>query len=508
MLSRSHLDILNSADENESARWLSAIIREIWPYAANIAQDMIIHYVQPALEANVPVGLPVPQFTKIDIGDNTVEVERLRVFERHYGREDNAAVIEADVVYDGNPGIEMTIGDIPLGVNHAKLKGRVEILLRPLVSLIPLVGACQIGFINSPEMKYNLTGVAALGNHPWLKGFVSSVSESLLGEMAVLPNRVAFKLIPNLGFSSFATHPVGVLRFAALSGSGFPATDEHWFKQLIGVSALPDVYLCVQHGSTKFQTAHVDSSADPVWNNQVFDFVLASESPSQEIRIEAYDSDVGQDDFLGRASVLVRDLVKRGAMELPLSEAPDNSKPELKIAARWLPLSTDLRDIQNAIIAQRTGIGRPKHCSHLLLTIDVDEAHNLPPNKRPFVKVIVGEQVFQTGPAYDLQDVYSVENPEFERSFPILLLGTIDAGTRIEYKVMDMFSGELMGWAYSTIAEAVAASPNGKSYRFALTKAHRPDANLQIKVKIWAILDKPPLWELLADPSRLSDSLR
>ncbi|CAN8061437.1 unnamed protein product [Agarophyton chilense] len=503
MFSVSHLDFPKPGERDESARWLTTIIREIWPYAANIAQDMIIQFVKPALEANVPSGFPVPQFTRIDIGTDALAVEKVCVFEREFGEEGTAAVIEADIDYEGNPGVEITLGDFPLGVDYAKFKARVEILLRPLVSHIPLVGAGQIACINTPDFTFNLTGVAALGNHPWLQGLVHSVSETLLEDLAVLPNRIAFKMIPGLDYFSFTAHPVGIMRFAALSGSGFPSTDEHWFKQLIGVSALPDVYLCMQHGCTKFQTDIVTSNANPIWENQIFDFVLASKSPSQELRITAYDSDVGTDDFLGRGSIAIHELVRKGAVVLPLLEAPDNAHPKVKIAARWLRLSTYLRDIQKAIIAQRSESGRPKHCSHLLLTIDINEAHNLPPNKRPYVKVIVGEQIFSTSAAYDLEMVYSVENPEFERSFPILLRGPIDASTRIDYKVIDMRSGDLMGSAYSSISEAVEGSPDGKAYRFALTNAHRPDATLEVKVKIWAIMDDPPLWKILADPSQI-----
>ncbi|KAI0566599.1 Synaptotagmin [Gracilaria domingensis] len=476
----------------------------MWPYAANIAQDLIIQYVQPALEANVPAGFPLPQFTRIDIGMDSVVVERVRVLERKFDEGDTAAVIEADINYDGNPEVELTLSDFRLGVNHAQLKGRVEILLRPLVPHIPLVGGGQIAFINTPEFDFTLTGVAALGNHPWLQGLVHNVSETLLSDFAVLPNRFAFKVIPSLEYFTFAAHPVGVLRFAALSGSGFPSTDEHWFKQFIGVSAFPDVYLCLHHGCTKFQTDHVTSNANPTWENQMFDFVLGTSSASQELRIEAYDSDVGTDDFLGRASIPVSELVRHGEMALPLNDAPDNASPELRVAAKWLPLSTNLRDIQKAIIAQRSQSGRPKHCSHLLLTVDVDEAHNLPPNKRPYVKVIVGGQICATSAAYNLEQIYSVEDPEYERSFPILLRGAIDASTRIEYKVVDMRTGDLMGWAFSSISEAVEASPNGKEYNFALTNAHRPDAKLKIRVKIWAVIDDPPLWENLSDSTQAS----
>lgn len=490
---------LNSEEKDESAEWLNAIIDEIWPYAANIAQVTVLEYIQPALEANVPPQLPVPRFTKIDIGKDSISVENISVFDKRYGKDSVAAVIEADVVYDGNPQVQMALGDFTFGVNHARLQGRVEILLMPLIPRVPLIGAFQIAFVNPPNVEYTLTGMATLGNHPWLQGLITSVANDVLAQMVVLPNRIAIPLTSDVSFFDFSAHPVGILRIAARSGSGFPSTDEHWLKQMLGISALPDVYLCLQHGATKFRTDHVSSSANPIWTHQIFDFVVASESPAQELKIAAYDSDVGQDDFLGRATILISELLKENGKEIGLLGSPDNATPTVKISAKWLHLSADTDDIQNAIVAQHSDINRPKDCSYFLLTVDIDEARNLPSNRRPFVKVTVGSQVYQTNPAYDLKNLYSVENPNFEKSFSILLKGTVNGSTRIEYNVLDGLSGELIGCAYSSVSEAIADSPQGRIYDFALMDAHRSNATLKVKVKIWAIQDDPPLWNVLED---------
>ena len=502
--SLSHLKVLASGIQDESAPWLTAIIRELWPYAANIAQSVLLEYVQPALEAAVPHGIPTPHYTKLDIGDDAVVVERVRVVERSYSDGDVGAVLEADIVYDGNPNIELALGEFHFGINDAKLTGRVEILLRPLINRIPLVAAGQIAFINPPKLEYTLTGIAALGNQFLIRDILLKTVNSVIGDMAVLPNRVAYKVVPDTDYFNFAAHPIGVLRVAALRGYDFPATDRHVLKQAVGISEDPDVYLTIKHGNTLFQTKHVNDQTNPVWEGQVFDYVLTSDSSSQRLLIEAYDYDFGDaDDFLGSASILVSNLVEQGTSQIMLHEAPENATPSVVLSARWIPLTSDLRHLQHAIISQRSDKLRPDNCSYLLLSIDIDEAHRLPPGKRPYVQVTVGEHKFCTSAKYDSPGMFSVEDPEFEQSCHISLNGEIDASAKICYQILDLYSGEVFGHAFSTLSEAMEAGPSGKTYNFALLKTNRAGASLRVRVKISAVLDQPPLWKVLADSGEL-----
>lgn len=360
------LSLLSDDRQDESTLWLSAIIQELWPYAANILQMTLKNYVQPALEAALPKGLPTPHLTKIDVGNDGLIIERVRVFERSYADDEAVPVLEAEILYEGKPTIEMCVESYSrytFGVTDTKIRGRVEVLLKPLIDRIPLIGASQVAFINPPTIDYTLTGMAAVGDQSLIKGTVKRVVEDVLASIAVLPNRVAFKVAPDTEFFNFVAKPVGIFRVAALSGMGFPNTDRHVLKQAIGQSELPDVYLTFRHGAKVLETDRVDDRSDPVWENQVFDFVLMTESLSQQLQIEAYDYDVGTDDFLGRQNVLVADLVKQGASQVDLNDSPEDATPTVRLAARWLPLSCERRDVYKAIMNQRADKFRPKYCS-------------------------------------------------------------------------------------------------------------------------------------------------
>lgn len=497
---RHHLETLGTKSEDESSKWLSYIVQEVWPYAAQIATFIVQEYIQPALDSAMPAGIPAPRFTRINIGNDPLRIESVSVYERRYSASDICPVLEADIVYEGKPQIEMSYAGIVFGVQDAKVKGRVEVLFRPLINRIPLIGAVQVAFINRPQIDYKLTGLAALGDQSLIRGTVKSVVEDVFASVAVLPHRVAGKLAPDTDYLHFVAKPLGVLRVAAISGMGFPCTDRNAFKQAIGQSELPDVYLRIRHGSKSYDTKPVNSSSEPEWQDQIFDFVLTTESPSQELQIEAYDSDIGQDDFLGRAFVLVKDIVNTGVHSIELRDSPEDAKPVVRIAAKWLPLSTNLRQAQDALLARREDKKHRLNCSSLLLTVDIDEAKNLPPKRRPYVRLRIGKHEYHTSAAYEMPGIFSVEHPDFEQSFHVLLDGSLEANERIQYDVLDFYSGSELGHAFSSLAEAIQAGAEGKVYNFPLIDAKRADASLRLRVQLAAVIDQPPLWEELADP--------
>lgn len=500
-ITRRHLETLGTDNQDESSRWLSYIVQEVWPYVAQIVTFTVQEYIQPALHSAMPAGIPAPRFTRINIGNDPLRIERVSVYERRYSAMDICPVLEADIVYEGNPEIEMRYAGIVFGVQDTQVKGRVEVLFRPLINRIPLIGAVQVAFINRPQIDYKLTGVAALADQSLIRGTVKSVVEDVFASIAVLPHRVAGKIAPDTDYLHFVAKPLGVLRVAAISGNGFPCTDRNPLKQAIGQSELPDVYLRIRHGSKSYDTKPINSCSEPEWQDEIFDFVLTTESPSQELQIEAYDSDLGQDDFLGRAFVLVKDLVNTGVRPIQLEDSPEDAIPVVRIAAKWLPLSTNLREAQDALLEQRQGKKRGTYCSSLLLTVDIDEAKNLPPKRRPYVRVRIGRHEFHTSAAYDMPGIFSVENPDFEQSFHVTLDGSVDVTERIQYEVLDLYSGQMLGHAFSSLAEAIQGGGEGKVYNFPLIDAARADASLRLRVQISAVIDRPPLWEELADPS-------
>jgi hypothetical protein len=425
----------------------------------------------------------------------------------------DAIMIELGVVYDGNPLIHMALNGASttattFGVDSAHVAGRVELIIAPLIPRIPICGAVQASFINPPDIDFSVTGLAAGADVGQLSGFFRSSVNEAMSSLAVLPNRLVLKLDPSVDFlqMALASHPIGVVRIAVISGQGFPLTDTSPFKQSLGQSAEPDVYVLLHIGASSHRTSRVDDNTNPVFDDRsVFDFIMASDSPSQTMRIEAWDYDLGSgDDMLGWSSPRVIDLVETPDTVVRLGHSPMGATPRVRLAAQLLRLSKALPDVQEAIMAQRTDLSRPSTCSTLMLSIAIDRAWALPSGSdtRPLVRVNVnGKRVMQTLPAYNAEGVSSTEAPPWEYSRHVLLEDAVCGTTAISFEVRDEkgagFS-KSMGTAFVLLSDLLRYPGCANTYTFAIIGADNANARMRLRIGIQAVMnadDGLPFWQ-------------
>lgn len=419
-----------------------------------------------------------------------------------------ALVIEVGVEYAGRLNVEMALESAmgtTFGIDSAKLSGKLEVIMSPLVPRVPLATAFQAAFLNPPEIDFNLTGIAAAGDMgPWTGAF-RSVVDKVVASFVVVPNRVSFKIDPTVDFLDMAhvTRPVGVLRVAVLRGHGFPHTDESTIKQTLGQSAEPDVYVVLRLGATEHSTDTVIDSEHPVFDSEVFDFLLASNSSAQRLFVEAYDYDLGKDDELGQATIKVEALVREPECVLRLHHSPMGASPRVRLCARFVRLSTSLAEVQGAVLAQRDPT-RPSSCSSLLLAVSIDRAEGLPvcDSTRPFVRVLLDERrIVETWPAIQPgAATYSapVDAPSWEFARHVRLERVVDAGSRVMFEVRDAAdSNSRIGYAFMLLADLLRRAECAKVYNFALVDCKRPGATLRVRVGLEAAAaDGVPLWKL------------
>lgn len=419
-----------------------------------------------------------------------------------------ALVFEVGVEYKGKLNVEMALESAmgtTFGIDSAKLSGKVEVVVSPLVPRVPLATAFQAGFLNRPSIEFNLTGIAAAGNMKLWTGAFRAVVDKVFASFVVLPNRVSLRIDPAVDFLDMAhvTRPVGVLRVAVLRGDGFPHTDESAIKQTLGQSAEPDVYISLRLGATEYSTGRVDDSEHPVFDSEVFDFVLSSNSARQKLFVEAYDYDLGKDDELGDAAVTVEALVREPECVLRLDHSPLGATPRLRLRAQFVRLSTVLADIQSAVLAQRDP-ARPPSCSALLLAVAIDRARGLPihDGTRPFVRVMLEDRkVLQTWPAIEsCAAAYGapVDSPCWEFARHVPLEKGVDAGSRVTFEVRDAAdSNSRVGYAFLLLTDLLRKADCAKVYNFALVDCKRPGATLRVRVGLEAaVADGTPLWVL------------
>jgi hypothetical protein len=549
--------------------WINAVVEELWPFVSRAFVASSQEFLEHAIRENMPRYLPSVVFTRLDLGDMPPVVTAVSVRCGDGGKDDvhaeeiakaapsklagqgrvgakgaganidrstaallgmsslhepkapDCVIVELSVEYRGNPNVEMALEYSPttcFGIDSAELKGRIELVIAPVIHRVPLFAAFQAAFINSPDIDFNLTGIAAAGDMgPWTRKF-RDVIQKALGSVVVLPNRVSLRVDDAVDFFDMSriVRPFAVLRVAVVKGQGFPHTDENAIKQSLGKSAQPDVYVVLSLGAVRLRTKRVDNCDAPRFEREVFDFILSTTSPSQMLGVDAFDYDVdSQDDELGRGKMSLRTLLEHPETTVRLKHAPMGALPSVTLAARLLNLSSDLHDVCTGFKTHRGGAFRPKHCSPLALSVSIDKAANLPVGGkiRPFVRVLLGEhEIMRTWNAIQVEGMtYYTERPEWQFSRHVLINCDVHASTRLVFEVQDAASdsalggnSNILGSAFLLLADLVRADTCYKTYNFALCKTARPRASLRVRVGLLAVMPEKgrPLWEQYRNDER------
>lgn len=522
MTTRGH-DTYASSTVAHDLEWVNAIVRNIWPKASRAILLYLREFLEPAVRHNMPSYFPPVIFKSLDLGNispvitsvsardhnqnpyNPAHVPGVASLLSRTVSRDSVVVLELGVAFNGNTNIQMAFSSSSspsFGIDSAHLSGRLEVIIAPVISRLPLFGAFQLAFVDAPVIDFTLTGIAAFGDMgPWTGAF-RRVVQDVFGSIAVLPNRIVMRIDPTVDFFQISamSHPVGILRVAVLEGKGFPHTDTSAIRQSLGQSPQPDVYVQLRMGNVTFRTVTIDDCESPKYDNQVFDFILTSGSADQLLHVDAFDFDLGKDDELGWTSLPARRLLEASVVDLRLKHSPMGAIPKVKIAAQFLPLSSNLADVVAALRSYRTDKCRPATCSTIMIAIAIDKARNLPGGRtsRPFVRVLLdSEQILQTWNSCDVAGLFSTENPTWEFSRHVLVRTPLDEQTKMIFEVRDeTIVNGVLGKAFVRVADLLRHANCRKTYNFALMGAMRPDASLRVCVGLDAVgsRDTQPLW--------------
>lgn len=75
------------------------------------------------------------------------------------------------------------------------MKGKLRIMLKPLIPRAPIVGGIQIFFMKEPEIDFNLIGITALFTTPGLKNILLYGIIRVLKGMLLFPNFMVVNLV-------------------------------------------------------------------------------------------------------------------------------------------------------------------------------------------------------------------------------------------------------------------------------------------------------------------------
>ena len=385
-------------NEDEQVGFLADIVKQLWPYINIAVSDTIRDTAEPMFEKMLPAPLRSLHFTKIDLG--TVPIRLDNVVVHDVDLESSALAFDLDVIWDGNLDIKLKADVLgSFGIKSVKLRGRMSILMRPLVPTTSLVQAIQYGFINTPEVSLKYSGMAHFAEFQSIDQTIKDTIKSTINSMMVLPRRGLYKLDKGSDFRTIHKPPLGILRINVIKGTGFVVE-----KGLL-VDDVPDCFSVLKMGDITHRTKTVDDNLAPVWN-ETMDFVLNDHD--QIVELECWDKDnppLDADDKLGTATTSSGEMILSGrTLKLPLHDEENRSCGAfVTLGCDVLNLTSKLDSLSNL---------NDKHICGLL-TITVLQAFGIPLSKEEaasFVQVTCGSSKFATSAVSGVISVLNLIN--------------------------------------------------------------------------------------------------
>ncbi|XP_033205710.1 extended synaptotagmin-like protein 2 isoform X2 [Bombus vancouverensis nearcticus] len=402
----------------DRAEWLNKVLYKIWPNINQFARELCKQSIEPAIVEKLgEYKVKGFQFERLVLGRIPLKIYGIKAYDKNTSR--NEVIVDADVIYAGDCDITFSVGNIKGGIRDFQIRGIMRIVMKPLLPVIPIVGGVQAFFLNPPTINFNLVGVADVLDLPGFNEILRKTIVEQIAAFVVLPNKIVIPLSEAVPVESLKIpEPEGVLRIHVVEA-------KHLMKKDIGVlgKGKSDPYAIINIGAQEFRTKTIDNTVNPKWDFWC-EFIVEKSLGAYYNTVAAhlFDKDnAGQDDPLGRATIEVSRVKKKGNIDTWISlEQAKHGMVHLRLT--WLQLSKNVADLQAALI--ETQELRITSMSTALLILYIDSARNLPcirGNKQPdvYLEASVGGSTKRTGtilrscdPVWEQGFTFLVSNPQ------------------------------------------------------------------------------------------------
>ncbi|XP_061505487.1 extended synaptotagmin-2 isoform X1 [Anopheles gambiae] len=421
----------------ERCEWLNRILKQVWPNANFYAKNLIKESIEPNIQqAMAGYKLNGFKFDRMILGTIPPRIGGVKVYDKNVSR--NEIIMDLDLFYAGDCDISFALSGLRGGIKDFQIHGTVRVIMKPLISQMPLIGGLQIFFLNNPNIDFNLVGVVDLLDMPGLSDILRKIIVEQVAAIMVLPNKLPIVLsdgVPALSLKM--PEPEGVLRIHVVEAKDLMKKD----ISVLG-KGKSDPYAIISVGAQQFRTQTIDNTVNPKW-----DYWCEAEVNAilrQEIELNLWDYDPGfpgvqNDDFLGRATVEISSVTKNGEIDTWLTlEQAKHGLVHLRMT--WFKLSSEKSDLKQAL--EETQHLRVTSMSTALLTVFIDSAKNLPQARQqsqpdPYLVLSVGKKNEQTSVQM------RTDAPVWEQGFTFLV-GNPDNDT-LQLKVIDQKTGNTIG---------------------------------------------------------------
>uniref|UniRef100_A0A182LY29 C2 domain-containing protein n=1 Tax=Anopheles culicifacies TaxID=139723 RepID=A0A182LY29_9DIPT len=277
----------------ERCEWLNRILKQVWPnanfYAKNLIKESIEPNIQQAMAAYKLNGF---KFDRMILGTIPPRIGGVKVYDKNVSR--NEIIMDLDLYYAGDCDISFALSGLRGGIKDFQIQGTVRVIMKPLISQMPLIGGLQIFFLNNPNIDFNLVGVVDLLDMPGLSDILRKIIVEQVAAIMVLPNKLPIVLsdgVPALSLKM--PEPEGVLRIHVVEAKDLMKKD----ISVLG-KGKSDPYAIISVGAQQFRTQTIDNTVNPKWDYWCEAFIHAESG--QALQVVINDEDAGDDELLGR----------------------------------------------------------------------------------------------------------------------------------------------------------------------------------------------------------------
>uniref|UniRef100_A0A3Q2DLX3 Extended synaptotagmin-like protein 1b n=1 Tax=Cyprinodon variegatus TaxID=28743 RepID=A0A3Q2DLX3_CYPVA len=192
------------------------------------------------------------------------------------------------------------------------------------------------------------------------------------------------------------SHSPGVLRIHLLEAKNLIAKDNLMGGMVKGKS---DPYVKINIGENSFKSQVIKENLNPTWN-EMYEVVVNGRS-NQDIKFEAFDKDIDSDDFLGRFTVQLNEVIRSQYTDQWFT-LKDVKSGQIHLILEWVPTVSNSARVEQVLQLQTLQSYQNKAVpSAALLSVYLEGAHSLPLKKsgkepKAGVELVLGETTYKT----------------------------------------------------------------------------------------------------------------
>lgn len=165
----------------------------MWPNANQFAKELVKDVIEPSVaQALAAYKLSGFKFDRIILGNIPPRIGGIKVYDKNTTR--NEIIMDMDLFYMSDCDINFQLAGVRGGLKHFQIHGMIRVVMKPLISKMPLVGGLQIFFLNNPTIDFNLVGIVDLLDMPGLSDMLRKIIIEQIGAVMVLPNKLPITL--------------------------------------------------------------------------------------------------------------------------------------------------------------------------------------------------------------------------------------------------------------------------------------------------------------------------